>query len=99
MNSLPNLNSAKNNNNLSTINQLHTTTNVESKHRPNKLSHSIAQINYQDKSLNLILSPKDDKSDKISVPSDLSQDLWGELPRHNYRKFLEQQKKEKQESH
>lgn len=86
MNSLPNLNSAKNP--VKSINQIQSTTNVDMKHRANKLSHSIAQINHPDKNLNIMMSPED-KSDKVSVPSDLSEDLWGELPRHNYRKFLE----------
>ena len=35
--------------------------------------------------------------DQISVPSELSEDMWGELPRYQYQKHLEQIAKEKEE--
>ena len=31
----------------------------------------------------------------IKAPSEISQDMWGELPKYQYIKYLEQQKKEK----
>ena len=38
----------------------------------------------------------DDASNKpVEAPSQISEDMWGELPKYQYIKYLEQQKKEK----
>ena len=42
-------------------------------------------------------SPNMDQRDDLSIPSDLSDDLWGELPRYQAMKLKEQQAKEKNE--
>lgn len=38
----------------------------------------------------------DDQKTRVSVPSDLSEDVWGELPKFNYIKYQENLKKEKE---
>jgi len=38
-----------------------------------------------------------DKTEVESVPSDLSDDMWGELPKYQYQKYLEQQRIDKEE--
>ena len=42
-------------------------------------------------------SPNLDHRDDLSIPSDLSEDLWGELPRYQALKLKEAQEKEKKD--
>ena len=39
---------------------------------------------------------EDDQMTRVSVPSDLSEGVWGELPKFNYIKYQENLKKEKE---
>lgn len=50
---------------------------------------------FADKNVNLV-NRADDELTKVSVPSDLSDDVWGELPKFNYLKHQENLKKEKE---
>ena len=39
---------------------------------------------------------EEDIKSKVSIPSDLSDDVWGELPKYQYAMHLEQIKKDKE---
>lgn len=45
--------------------------------------------NYQDAQYFRAGSPTGDDLDKVSVPSELSEDVWGELPKYQYLKYQE----------